>query len=123
MSRREVRPLLEYCDEEIVVEFPFATGEAPQRFEGRDAVIEGMSVIPAMFSEFFLEPLRLFEARTSDTVIMEAKSTGTLADGQAYSNRYVMLFRFQGDKVRLWREFYDPMRVPTARAGDGGVSA
>jgi len=117
LSDLETEPLRKHFDEEVIMDFPFATAPMPRRLTGVDEVVLGMKAMPAMFSKFKYEPSRLYEAPGSNVLIMEAESRGTLLDGSDYSNRYVTILRFNGPRVILWREYYDPLRLPDMSVG------
>ena len=46
-----------------------------------------------------------------DRVWLEADSEATLANGNAYQNHYVFLFRFDGGKIIELKEFVDTLHV------------
>lgn len=114
LSRLEYEPLGDLLTEDAVLEFPFAPDHMPRRVEGRTAVIEAMSILPQLFSSFRMSASAMFASPDSDSLVVEAESSGTLRKGGFYANRYVTLFRFRGERVALWREYYDPLRVGPA---------
>jgi ketosteroid isomerase-like protein len=43
---------------------------------------------------------------------VEAQSEGELVKGGTYSNRYVFIFKFEKGKILLWKEYFNPLRLP-----------
>ena len=108
VSRREAEPLRDWLAEKIVMEYPYACGGIPGRYNGREAVIDAMRATRKLFSDFRLTPTAFFAAPRSSAMIVEALSEGLWRDGRSYANRYVMVFKFDHAKVTLWREYFDP---------------
>ena len=116
LSRMESEPLRTYLVEDAVMELPFAPEGLPRRTEGVQAIVDAMSVMPNMFSSFHMTPMAMYVSPGSDSVIVEAESSGRRVEGTRYANRYVILFRFRDDRIALWREYFDPMRLGDADA-------
>lgn len=114
ISRMEADPLRDLLADDVVMEFPYATGGVPDRVTGADAVVEAMKVTRTMFSAFRQTPTAIYASPVSESVIVEAESEGEWLDGGHYANRYAILFTFRDGKVVLWREYFDPLRLGKA---------
>jgi ketosteroid isomerase-like protein len=94
--------------EDIVVLQPFAAMGMPERMEGRDAFMAGVSFVPHMFRLFKLTISEVYDCPDDDVVVFEQTSHGVFhVDGSEFGNRYIMKFAFRAGKVCLWQEVYD----------------
>ncbi|MEO1376767.1 MAG: nuclear transport factor 2 family protein [Cyanobacteria bacterium J06635_10] len=91
--------------------------EVPLDLEGRDfpnreaaqAYIEG---VVSLFSEIKFEQIRVYDTRNPNVVIIEAQGDFVVAEnGRRYQNKYVFIIQTQGNKVRLIREYLNPLIV------------
>jgi len=103
-----------WLDDEAVMEFPYAFGDMPARYEGVDAILSAMSIISQMFVSFTLTPVNFYSSPDTNSMIVEAVSNGVRSNGSDYDNRYIILFSFKGEKVVMWREFFNPLKLPEA---------
>ncbi len=62
-------------------------------------------------ADFRMTPSAFYPSPETSCVIVETESAGTLLSGGSYQNRYVMLFKFSGDLITLWREYFNPNHV------------
>jgi ketosteroid isomerase-like protein len=106
---RAVRPLLA---DDILMELPFAIPPFPTAKSGGDAVASGIESGSRIFTSFRLTPLAFYPSPETNSVIVEVESEGKLTQGGTYSNQYVFIFKFTNDKIVLWREYFNPLRLP-----------
>jgi uncharacterized protein len=106
---RAARPLLA---DDILLELPFALPPFPSAKSGGDAVAAGIGAGSRIFASFRLTPLSFYPSPETNSIIVEAKSEGLLAKGGTYSNQYVFIFKFANGKIVLWREYFNPLRLP-----------
>jgi ketosteroid isomerase-like protein len=62
--------------------------------------------------DFSLTPTDFYPSPESNSIVIEAISSGTLVRGGRYSNQYVFIFTFTEGKISLWREYFNPLRLP-----------
>lgn len=103
------RPLLA---DDILMELPFAIPPFPTAKSGGDAIASGIEGGSRLFSSFRLTPLTFYPSPETNSIIVEAESEGKLTKGGTYSNQYVFIFKFANDKIALWREYFNPLRLP-----------
>jgi uncharacterized protein len=104
-----VRPLLA---DDILMELPFATPPFPSAKSGGDAIASGIKNGSRMFTSFRLTPMTCYPSPETNSIVVEAQSEGQLTKGGEYSNQYVFIFKFSDDKIILWREYFNPLRLP-----------
>jgi ketosteroid isomerase-like protein len=106
---RAVRPLLA---DDVLMELPFAIPPFPTAKSGGDAVASGIKSGSRIFTSFRLTPLAFYPSPETNSIIAEAESEGQLTKGGTYSNQYVFIFKFANDKIVLWKEYFNPLRLP-----------
>ena len=104
-----VRPLL---SDDILMELPFAVPPFPSAKSGGDAVASGIRNGSRIFSRFRLAALNFYPSPEMNSIVVEAQSEGDLVKGGRYSNQYVFIFKFENGKIALWREYFNPLRLP-----------
>jgi len=107
----DVRP---YLHDDMIVAFPFALESFPtMQLDGADNFVSALSAIFTKYRTFKLTVDRTYVC-PPDVVILEAHSNNIRIDGVPYNNSYVMIFEFEGDKIRSWKEYYNPSNMATA---------
>jgi uncharacterized protein len=108
-GRMDVDALIGYFADDAVMELPFAPGQMPKRYEGKDAVLAFQRFARDAFSTFTMDVDAVHETADPHVVIAEHHSDGVVAEnGRRYQNRYVTVFAFDdAGKVVNWREYYD----------------
>jgi ketosteroid isomerase-like protein len=104
-----VRPLLA---DDILMELPFALPPFPSAKSGGDAVASGIRNGSRIFTVFRLTPLIFYPSPEMSSIVVEAESEGALIKGGTYSNQYVFIFKFAKKKIVLWKEYFNPLRLP-----------
>ncbi|MFA7587406.1 MAG: nuclear transport factor 2 family protein [Novosphingobium sp.] len=93
--------------DDCVVEMPFSPG--PQLHRGPAEFHAAMQFVPDFCSRMsFAIQNDAYDPETG-RVTLEYTSDCTRTDGRPYANRYVGLWDIAGDKVRCWKEFYNPV--------------
>lgn len=111
LSKFDFEPFEALLHRDIVMEWPYAAVGMPKLIRGKSAVLEALEKIPQMFESFEMTVDR-FPGESTRTLTIEAHSNGCYRDGDTYSNNYVVLLGFERGSVNMWREYYDPRRVP-----------
>ena len=104
--------LRKFLTDDVTLELPFAPSElGPRKIDGLDNVVATMSRAPTVYSVIRFTVTDNYPIPAMDTLILRAKSEGTLIRGGIYSNDYLMLFAFCGDRVVKWIEYFDALIV------------
>jgi ketosteroid isomerase-like protein len=111
-----VDELIEYFDDDAVMELPFAPGRMENRYTGKEAILGFQRFARDSFSTFSMAVDAIHETRDPRVVVAEHHSDGVVrANGRPYRNRYVTFFTFDdAGRVRNWREYYDASVVVRA---------
>ena len=103
-----------------LVEFDlaFAPEMLPMPVRGRGAMKDLLTgVIGAMFDPFRIEVTTLYPGADGQTVVAEYTSDAVVKhNGKQYVNRYVGIFRFEGEAIRFWREYHNTETATAALA-------
>jgi ketosteroid isomerase-like protein len=102
--------LITYFADGAVMELPYAPGNMPRQYEGKDAAFEFQRFARDSFSSFSMTLDAVYETTDPNIVVAETHSDGIVVEnGRRYQNRYVFIFTFDpAGKVVNWREYYDP---------------
>jgi uncharacterized protein len=104
-----LRPLLA---DDASMELPFAIPPFPCAKSGGDAIASGIQGASRIFTSFRLTPVSFYPSPETNSIIVEVQSEGQLTRGGVYSNQYVFIFKFAHDRIVLWREYFNPLRLP-----------
>jgi len=94
---------------DIVLDYPYAPDWFVHTVQGRNEVQNQLNSVFKRFRRFSLIIDKRYETDTS--IIVEATSDCERKDGEAYGNRYVLIWEFDGDKVCRWTEYFDPQKL------------
>jgi len=115
VSRLDYEALRSYLAVDVVMEFPYAVPGLEPRLSGIDNVIAAMSVAPVMFNSFTWTMTDCFASPSMNSLIVRAKSDARLKGGGQYQNNYAIVFMFRGDRVVMWREYFNSLKLPKLR--------
>ena len=122
-GRRDVDGLRPLLSEDFVWEQPLATADGQARLEGRDAFCAHLSKYfgpGGWFSAWAFTDIRTYPGDGDGLVFAEWRSSGTVAaNGAAYENRHIALFRVRDGRIAHFRVYADPHRVRAALAAKG----
>jgi hypothetical protein len=113
----DVEAIARHLAPDVVMELPYAPPPLPRRYDGLSEVLGFQRATAPLFERFALEVERIHVAPGPPTVVIaEYRSDGVVAQsGRPYRNRYVTVFELDpSDRIRRWREFYDPAAVRAA---------
>ncbi len=102
--------------DEVVGETPSEPDPGrPERFEGREAVVDRyFSRRSAMSSLDFLD-VRVLSTDQPGVLVLTCRSEGVYEAGGTYANRYAWVFTLEGLEIVGLQEFFDPKPVNRAR--------
>lgn len=120
LAARDFESLRNLLAPDVKLDWPYHQSGVPVLIEGADAFIEAASVIK-VFKDLEIRQIKVNELSDSGITIIEARSTGTYANGRtSYTNHYIFLLKIVEGKVTLWREFYNPLEVMKVSGGARG---
>ena len=101
----------QHLAENAVMVLPFVEEVPPAR--GRTAIVDQLrNSVPLMFERMNFTYDEWYDVRDADAVVAEYHSEcpqrGT---GKLYRNAYITVFRFEGDKISLYKEYPEPTEV------------
>ena len=81
--------------------------------QGKSAIVDQLrNTIPHLFRRMDFTFDQWYDIQGSDAVITEYHSEGLkLTSDDVYRNRYITVFRFDGDKISLYREYLNPVQM------------
>src|SRR3974390_3268176 len=97
--------------ENAVMTVPFApsTEDVPA-LVGKQAILDQMrGVILPAFVRMDFTVVEWYDVSDSDALIAEYRSVCPLKRGGEYRNSYVGVFRFEGEKITLHKEYFNPI--------------
>ncbi|HEX5586983.1 MAG TPA: nuclear transport factor 2 family protein [Acidimicrobiia bacterium] len=113
IGRLDIDAALELVTDDLVLELPFRGDGGPRRMVGDDAKAF-MRAMPKLFSELPFLDLQVHGRLPSGQIVVEYRSEGVTHAGRAYPNRYAAFFELRGDRISVWREYFDPTVVSAA---------
>ena len=110
LSAREFDEMADLLADEVEFDLAYAPDMLPMPTRGKAAVRELVgNVIGAMFDPFAIEVTTVYPGADDGVLVAEYASDGTVVhNGKRYQNRYVGIFRVDGDaKIAFWREYHN----------------
>jgi uncharacterized protein len=113
----DVQALLELCADDAVFEFPFAPAGRPAKIEGKQALGEYLSAIPARVA-FNQVDLETHQTVDPDVAVIEMTAAGTVKDtGQPYRMSYVVVLTVRNGLIKRYRDYWNPLAAVRPAAG------
>ncbi|MCK9872577.1 nuclear transport factor 2 family protein [Nocardiopsis dassonvillei] len=101
------------CDEDVLVEFPFAPVGWPRRLEGRGRLAEYMSDYTDHVHLKDLPYLEIHQTAAPETVVAEMRARARLvATGQDTDISYVVVMTAARGRITHYRDYWNPLVVP-----------
>ncbi|MGL4635301.1 MAG: nuclear transport factor 2 family protein [Beijerinckiaceae bacterium] len=115
---KDMKGWSEFCDENVVAEFPFAPEGSPRRLEGREAFYEYLRNYPDVIDIRSIPNLRVYATDDPNVVIAEWSASGqVLANGNAYEMSYATFVTFKDGLIISYREYWNPLAFMEAMSG------
>jgi ketosteroid isomerase-like protein len=117
LSARGFDAMAELLADDIEFDLAYAPDMLPMPTYGRAAVRELVTnVIGGMFDPMTLEVTAVYPCADPSMVVLEYVSEATVKhNGNAYTNRYVGIFRVADDgRLAFWREYHNPEEATRA---------
>ena len=110
----------QHLADDAVMVLPFV--DNMPALQGKSAIVGQLSSsIPQMFERMNFAYDQWYDVRDDDALIVEYHSEcPQKGSGATYTNSYISVFRFESDKISLYKEYLNPLRVIDAVASPGG---
>ncbi len=115
---KDMRGWADFCDENIVVEFPFAPNAASRKIVGRAAIYEYLRNYPNVIDVKTLPTLKIHATDDPNMAIAEWSASGVvLANGNPYEMSYATFATFREGLMVNYREYWNPAAFMAAMSG------
>ncbi|MGB8501539.1 nuclear transport factor 2 family protein [Mycobacterium sp.] len=110
----------QHLADDAVMVLPFV--DNMPALQGKSAIVDQLrSSIPQMFERMNFAYDQWYDVHDADALIVEYHSEcPQKGSGATYTNSYISVFRFESDKISLYKEYLNPLRVIDAVASPGG---
>jgi uncharacterized protein len=92
---------------------PYAFGNFPRSFDGREGIYKQYSSLPKTFSKMSF-PRTIFLTENPDLVFVQFRGDIEIRKGGRYQNDYVGIFRFENGLIKEYTEYFNPILVSKA---------
>jgi len=98
--------------DDAVAVYPFIDGLPP--VQGKDAIVEQLSAtIPQLFERMNFTVDHCHATVDDDVLIAEYHSECPRVGGGTYTNTYIAVFGFAGNRISLYKEYMNPSKIGT----------
>jgi ketosteroid isomerase-like protein len=106
------------CDEDVIVEFPFAPDAASTRIVGRTAIYDYLKDYPSVIDLKSARTMQIYATSDPDFAIAEWSVTGqVISNGNPYEMRYATFVTFKNGLIVNYREYWNPQAFMAAMNG------
>jgi ketosteroid isomerase-like protein len=115
---KDIKGWAELCDEDIVVEFPFAPDVATRKMVGRAAIYEYLKNYPSVIDIQSTPTLKINSTDDPNMAIAEWSVSGrVISNGNPYEMSYATFVTFKNGLMVTYREYWNPMAFMAAMGG------
>ena len=115
---KDIKGWAELCDENVVVEFPFAPDVASRKLVGRAAIYEYLKNYPSFIDVQRTPTLKINSTDDPNMAIAEWSVSGrVISNGNAYEMSYATFVTCKNGLIVNYREYWDPMAFMAAMGG------
>jgi len=115
---KDMKGWADLCDENVVVEFPFAPDAASKRIVGRAAIYEYLRNYPSAIDVKMIPALKIHATGDPNVAIAEWSASGqVISNGNPYEMSYATFVTFRGGLIVNYREYWNPMAFMAAMSG------
>lgn len=115
---KDMRGWADLCDENVVVEFPFAPDAASKRIVGRTAIYEYLKNYPRAIDVKRIPTLKIHATDDPTVAIAEWSASGrVISNGNPYEMSYATFVTFRNGLIVNYREYWNPMAFAAAMSG------
>jgi uncharacterized protein len=115
---KDIEGWADLCDENIVVEFPFAPDAASRRIVGRDGIYEYLRNYPNVIDLKTTPTMMIHDTSDPNMAIAEWSASGqVISSGRPYEMSYATFVTFHNGLIVNYREYWNPMAFMAAMDG------
>jgi ketosteroid isomerase-like protein len=115
---KDMKGWSELCDENVLVEFPFAPEGSPRRLEGRSAIYEYLRGYPDMIDIHSIASARYYATDDPHVAIADWSVTGrVISNGNPYNMSYATFVTVKDGRIVQYREYWNPQAFQAALGG------
>ena len=115
---KDIKGWAQLCDENIVVEFPFAPDAASRKLIGRAAIYEYLKNYPSVIDIQRTPTLTIHATDDPNLAIAEWSVSGrVISNGNPYEMSYATFATFRNGLIVNYREYWNPMVFMAAMSG------
>jgi uncharacterized protein len=115
---KDIKGWAQLCDENVVVEFPFAPDVASRKLLGRAAIYEYLKNYPSVIDIQSTPTLNIRATGDPNTAIAEWCVSGrVISNGNPYEMSYATFVTFSNGLIVNYREYWNPMVFMAAMSG------
>lgn len=115
---KDIKGWAELCDENVVVEFPFAPDVATRKLVGRAAIYEYLKNYPSVIDVQRTPTLKINSTDDPNMAIAEWSVSGrVISNGNPYEMSYATFVTVKNGLIVNYREYWDPMAFMAAMSG------
>jgi hypothetical protein len=115
---KDIKGWAQLCDENVVVEFPFAPDEASRKLIGRAAIYEYLKDYPSVIDLQRTSTMQICATDDPDTAIAEWSVSGrVISNGNPYEMSYATFVTFKDGLIINYREYWNPIAFMAAMNG------
>jgi uncharacterized protein len=115
---KDIKGWAELCDENVVVEFPFAPDVASRKLVGRAAIYEYLKNYPSVIDVQRTPTLKINSTDDPNMAIAEWSVSGqVISNGNPYEMSYATFVTFKNGLIVNYREYWNPVVFMAAMSG------
>lgn len=112
---KDMKGWSELCNENVLVEFPFAPEGSPRRIEGRRAIYEYLRGYPDLIDIHSISSARIYSTDDPNVAIADWSVTGrVISNGNPYNMSYATFVTFKDGLIVHYREYWNPQAFQAA---------
>lgn len=114
--------LEQLLDEQAVLELPYVPPGVESRYEGRATMLAFMREVAKHIPSENQHDLKLDTLHDEPGTVIATYKSDMRIDGRPYRNKYVGVFKVHNGRVKLFVEYFDPIKLLVAMGGkvEGG---
>jgi uncharacterized protein len=115
---KDIKGWAQLCDENVVVEFPFAPDMASRKLIGRATIYEYLKNYPSVIDIQSTPTMTIRATDDPDMAIAEWSVSGrVISNGNPYEMSYATFVTFRDGLIVNYREYWNPMAFMAAMSG------
>jgi uncharacterized protein len=115
---KDIKGWAELCDENVVVEFPFAPDVVSRKLVGRAAIYEYLKNYPSVIDVQRTPTLKINSTDDPNMAIAEWSVSGqVISNGNPYEMSYATFVTFKNGLIVNYREYWNPIVFMAAMSG------